>query len=91
MKIAIMWENFEFGGVTTHLKYLINDKKFKNYEFTIFTNKNNKAAPILKKAISNKNVSFQYYNSINVIFFNNFFFKIIFFVLRPVLFLISIV
>ena len=49
MKIGILWENFEVGGVTTHIESLINDKIFKNYEFTIFTNSTNKAVSILKK------------------------------------------
>ena len=73
MKIGILWENFEVGGVTTHIESLINDKIFRNCEFTIFTNSTNKAASILKRRVNN-NVNFKYYNSLNVIYFKNFFF-----------------
>lgn len=52
MKIGILWENFEFGGVTSHLVNLLNDKAFKSYEFTIFTNKTNKAVSILSKRLN---------------------------------------
>ena len=49
MRVGVIWENFQFGGVTTHLENLINNKIFKNYEFVIFTNKTNKAVFKLKK------------------------------------------
>ena len=49
MRIGILWENFEYGGVTTHLENLLNDKIFCKTEFVIFTNKTNKARFILKK------------------------------------------
>lgn len=49
MKIGILWENFEFGGVTSHLQNFLNDKTFKKDKFIILTNKNNKAVPFLKK------------------------------------------
>ena len=65
MKIGILWENFEVGGVTTHIESLINDKIFKNYEFTIFTNSTNKAVSILKRKVKSHNVNFKYYNSLN--------------------------
>ncbi len=49
MKIGILWENFEFGGVTSHLQNFLNNKTFKKDKFIILTNKNNKAVPFLKK------------------------------------------
>ena len=47
-KIAIIMENLEYGGVTTHLIGLLKSKRFRNYEILIITN-NSK-----KKSISNK-------------------------------------
>ncbi len=90
MRVGVIWENFQFGGVTTHLENLINNKIFKNYEFVIFTNKTNKAVFKLKKKIYNKKVKFEFYNSLNVIYFNYKFLKLIFFSLRPFLFLLSV-
>ena len=48
MKIGILWENFEIGGVTTHLENLLNNKAFKDFKFVVITNKTNKASKILK-------------------------------------------
>ncbi len=90
MKIGILWENFEYGGATTHLDNLLNDKIFHKTEFVIFTNKTNKARQILKKKIKSKNCKFYYYNSLNVIYFNNKLMKIFYFLIRPLLFIISI-
>lgn len=90
MRIGILWENFEYGGVTTHLENLLNDKIFRKTEFVIFTNKTNKARFILKKKIKSKNCKFYYYNSLNVIYFNNNFMKLLYFSIRPLLFIISI-
>lgn len=91
MKIGILWENFEFGGVTSHLQNFLNNKTFKKDKFIIFTNKNNKAIPFLKKKIKSANIKFEYYNSINVLFFDNYILKISFFILRPIFFVISII
>ena len=41
--IAILIENIEYGGTTTHLINLINSSKYKFVKFFIITNKNNKA------------------------------------------------
>lgn len=91
MKIGILWENFEFGGVTSHLQNFLNDKTFKKDKFIIFTNKNNKAIPFLKKKIKSANIKFEYFNSMNVLFFDNYILKIFFFIIRPILFIISII
>ena len=48
--IAILMENYEYGGATTHLINLINSKKFDHVKFSLITNKSNKA----KKNIINK-------------------------------------
>ena len=91
MKIGILWENFEFGGVTSHLQNFLNDKTFKKDKFIILTNKNNKAVPFLKKKIKSANIKFEYFNSMNVLFFDNYILKIFFFIIRPILFIISII
>ena len=91
-KIGIFWENFEYGGVEKYLLTLLNNKRFKNYHVTIFTNSTNKVIKSFRKKIRNKaNLEIVLYNSINVIFFNNIFFKIIFFALRPLLFFLSLI
>ena len=90
MKIGILWENFKIGGVTTHLENLLNNKALKDFKFVVITNKTNKASKILKKRLINKNVEFKYYNSLNVIYFQNILIKILYFLLRPFLFIISI-
>ena len=89
MRVGIIWENFQFGGVTTHLEMLVNNKIFNNYEFVIITNKTNKAVLKLKKKLNNKKIKFEYYNSLNVIYFRQKILKY-FFLLRPFLFLFSI-
>ena len=50
-KIAVIMENLEYGGVTTHLINLINSKQFMNNEFIIITNKSNKAVKQITKRI----------------------------------------
>ena len=75
-KIGIFWENFEYGGVEKYLLTLLNNKRFKNYHVTIFTNSTNKVIKSFRKKIRNKaNLEIVLYNSINVIFFNNIFLK----------------
>ena len=90
MRVGLVWENFEYGGVTIHLESLLNNKNFKNYKFTIFTNKKNSSAEYLKKKLKRK-ITIKYYNSYNVIFFNSILFKLFFFIIRPILFLFSII
>lgn len=91
-KIGIFWENFEYGGVEKYLLTLLNNKRFKYYHVTIFTNSTNKVIKSFRKKIRNKaHLEIVLYNSINVIFFNNIFFKIIFFALRPLLFFLSLI
>ena len=41
--VAIFWEKFDYGGVGTYLITLLNNKRFKNFQITIFTNTTNKA------------------------------------------------
>ena len=91
-KIGIFWENFEYGGVPNYLITLLNNKRLKNFQITIFTNTTNKAIKSFRKEIGNKiDLKIVVYKSINVIFFKNIIFKIIFHVLRPLLFFLSII
>ena len=89
-KIGIFWENFEYGGVSKYLITLINNKKFKNYKFTIITNSSNKALQNLRKKTKKKNLNIILYRSINQIIIKNFFLKVIFFILKPIVFALSI-
>ena len=41
--IAVLFENIEYGGATTHLINLINSSNYKFVKFCIITNKDNKA------------------------------------------------
>ena len=89
-KIGIFWENFEYGGVETYLTTLINNEKFKNYEFTVITNSSNKVIKNFKKKIKRKNFTIILYRSINQIIIKNFLIKLFFFILKPIFFLLSI-
>ena len=59
-KKAVVMENLEYGGVTTHLINLINSKQFMNNEFIIITNKSNKAVKQITKNIKNRKITFQF-------------------------------
>ena len=90
-KIGIFWENFEYGGVEKYLVTLLNNKEFRNDKFTIFTNSTNKTIKNFRKKIKNKSqLNIILFRSINIIFFKNIIFKLIFFTLRPLLFLLSL-
>ena len=52
--ICIFWENFELGGVTSHLEILLNNKKFLYRKIIVYTNHDNKALIYLKKRVTKK-------------------------------------
>jgi len=89
-KITVVMENFKYGGATTHLLSLINNKKFKNTKFTIITNKSNNAAKSILKSCNKKKVQIIYYHTLNVTSVKSNFLKLLFFLIKPLLFLISI-
>ena len=89
-KIAIVMENFDYGGATTHLINLLCSKEFKKMKFILFTNKNNSAVQNIINNCGSKNIKIVYFNSLNAIKTNNFFVKLIFFLLRPILFTLSV-
>ena len=86
--LVIIYENYLYGGTSTHLINLINSSHFKSFNISIITNKNNQSISQLKK--NTKNLKLIYFNSLNVIFFKNVVFKILFFLFKPLLFLLSI-
>ena len=87
--IAVMMENLEYGGATTHLKTLIKNKVFSNTNFILITNKSNKAIGNSFK-IKNKNIKIIFYNSFNIFDMNSKILKILFLVFKPLFFLLSI-
>ena len=89
-KIAIVMENLKYGGATTHLLTLINNKKFKHTQFTIITNKTNNAVKSILKSCNKKQVKIIYYHTLNVTLAKSNFLKLFFFIIKPLLFLISI-
>ncbi len=96
-KITIVFENLEYGGMTTFIENLINSKSFKNLDIVLITNKTNKGIFSLKNNINKKRfnlITYSTFNAPNKSFAHaNFFFriaKIFNFTFRPVLFLISV-
>lgn len=88
--IGIIWENLEFGGVSTFLENLINSQSFKLVNFVIFTNKSNLDSARIKKNFKNKNVKIVYFNSLNTLQFNNYLLKVLYLIGRPIFFIFSI-
>ena len=78
-KIAIVMENLKYGGATTHLLTLINNKKFKHTQFTIITNKTNNAVKSILKSCNKKQVKIIYYHTLNVTLAKSNFLKFFFF------------
>ncbi len=89
-KIAIVMENLLYGGATTQLITLINSAQFKGVKFIIITNRTNLAAKDILNSCDKNKIKIIYYNSLNYIKLNNIFLKILFFLFKPALFLISI-
>ena len=63
-KIGIFWEQFDWGGVDSHIKYLLNDWEKNEDQFIIYHNNKNKGAIRLKNEIKRKNISFEEFNSL---------------------------
>ena len=83
-------ENFDYGGATTHLINLINSKKFKNTKFLIVTNKGNRAVKNILSSCKKKQIRIIYYSSLFFPIFNNKLFKLLHILIKPFLFIISI-
>ena len=89
--IAIVIENFLYGGTTTHLINFINSKVCKNYSFKIITNKSNKGIKNIKESCNLNKIEIIQYNSLNALQPSSYFTKLIFFSIKPILFLLSII
>lgn len=90
-KIAIVMENIEYGGATTHLINLIKSRKFSECEFLIITNKTNKAIKQITKELDKKNIKIKFYDSFNAIVEKNFISKLFLLTFKPLLFIFSII
>jgi len=88
--IAVLIENIEYGGTTTHLINLINSNKYKSVKFFIITNKNNKGINSILSSCNKKNYKIIYYNSFFIPFTDLKVIKLIHFFLKPILFIFSI-
>jgi glycosyltransferase involved in cell wall biosynthesis len=89
--LVIVLENFEYGGVSTHIEILLNNKNFFKKKIKIYTNQDNRALKKLKNKIKNPNVTFVKFKNFNCLFFKNKILKFFYHILRPFFFLISII
>jgi glycosyltransferase involved in cell wall biosynthesis len=90
-KILVTLENFEYGGTTTHLINLINNKAFNNTFFFILTNKNNKSINQILDECNKKKIKIIYYKSLNALKIKNLILKVLFYIFKPIFFLFSII
>ena len=88
--VAILIENIDYGGTTTHLINLINSSKYKYVKFFLITNKDNKALSSIISSCSKKNYKIISYNSLFVPFTDLKILKLVHFLLKPILFIFSI-
>jgi len=94
MKIAIVWEQVEWGGVDSYLDYLLDSWPKKNDKFVIFHNKENKGAERLKKIttkysqISFREIKTSFHFSVSLGFFSKLK-KFMIYIFTPFLFLFS--
>ncbi len=94
LKICIVWEQFEYGGVDSYLSYLINSWPEQNDKFTILYNEGNSGAERLKnELITFRNVKFikyktyfNYNRSTNIL---SKIFKLVKHILLPILFFLN--
>jgi glycosyltransferase involved in cell wall biosynthesis len=95
-RIAIVWEQNEWGGVDSYLEYLLNSWPNQSDQIVILHNKGNKGAIRLKNLLSsNENVTFReidvtfkYYPWLNML---TIFKKILSHIFIPILFLSSVI
>lgn len=90
-KISVVMENMEYGGATTHLINFINSKICNNYKFFFITNKNNEAISNIKKSCKKKKIKLIKYSSLNVFLTRYNLLKFLFFSLKPLFFIFSII
>ncbi len=87
---VIIYENFLYGGTTTHLINLVKSKSFKNFNITIITNQNNIGINDIRRNIKSKKVKLVFLNSLNGLIGKNLIIKLIILFFKPLMFVISI-
>ena len=87
---VIIYENFLYGGTTTHLINLVTSESFKNFNITIITNQNNVGVNDIKRNIKSKKVKLVFLDTLNGFIGKNFLIKSIILFFKPLLFIISI-
>tara|TARA_B100000795_G_scaffold269532_1_gene259190 strand:- start:1631 stop:2836 length:1206 start_codon:yes stop_codon:yes gene_type:complete len=85
-KIGIFWEQFEWGGVDTHIKYLLEGWVGDEDQFIIYYNKGNQGAVRFKNETNLKNIIFKEHKSLYNTKKNY-----LFFLLEPIKYLTSII
>ena len=89
--IAFIWENYEFGGVTTNLASLINSKKFRKKKIIIFTNNTNQALKKFRELLRNERVRIITFNNYLDLKFKSKAYKLFLLFLRPLIFFFTLV
>ena len=86
----IIYENFLYGGTTTHLVNLLNSKVFKGINVTILTNSNNEGIRDIKKNRKN-NIQIKIFNTLNGYTSKIFLIKLFILIFKPLIFIITII
>ncbi len=87
----IIYENYLYGGTTTHLINLVNSKEFKKTNITILTNSDNEGVKDLKKNVKNNKVQIKLFDTLNGHVSKFFLIKLFLLIFKPLIFLISII
>lgn len=83
--LAIVWESEYAGGVNKHIYYLLDNKKFKDVNITIFTNNQNQGLRDLKEDLNTKNIKFKLFNSLLLLKI-----PLLGFIFKPILFIFTV-
>ena len=67
LKIGIFWEQYEYGGVDSHIKYLVEGWENDEDEFVIYYNADNQGLARLRNEIKHKNI--RYFFTLNLCLF----------------------
>ena len=88
--LAITIENLLYGGTTTHLLNLINNRNFRDFKIIVITNRDNKGIKQIKKSCNKHKIKIIYFDSYNTFKSKIFLFKLLFYILKPILFIFSV-
>ena len=89
-KIAIYWEQNDWGGVDSYIKNFVSSKVFSNFKFTIFTNKDNKGCKRILNFLKSKEIEVVYFNSFNNIYSKLLLLNLLINLLKPIFFFFSL-